>query len=163
MQVHPIDLTNTLEVKVINDASDINRIYNNSYIKAHLSNDLTESQHIISSHISYLGAYKNNELIGVFMLIEENALDMQVHAAILKPYTGSYRQLCRMCCDYVFNLGYHRITAYIADYARSMVNLTLKLGFSYEGMKRQALLKNGRLYDLHILGLLKEDRSWAAL
>ena len=53
-----------------------------------------------------------------------------------------------------------RLTGYIREGIQTAVNHCLKMGFKYEGFRRDALLVNGELKGIHILGLTR--REWSS-
>ena len=112
---------------------------------------------IVLPHVTYQGAYVNNELVGIFRLKDNAMIDCEIHFAMIKKAIEYQRQFCLLCIDYVFGLGYERITVSATDYARKMVNLALKIGFILEGKKRNNCIYNGAFYDEYIFGMLKSD------
>ena len=65
--------------------------------------------------------------------------------------------------EYVFNeLNLHRLTADVLKYNTPSVSLHKKIGGIVEGVKREAVFKNGQYNDVLCFGILKEDYIKAA-
>ena len=143
-------------ISYINDEILINSIYNDSYLKQHLEQDGTVLEYFENEAVKHIGVYVGEELAGVFSVIEM-PVDCEVHMALKKEYAIYSRSFAMMVMDLLFESGFNRISTSVNDYARPVVNMLLKLGFKYEGKKRQAFIKNGILYDVHMLGMLKEE------
>ena len=161
--MQPKRLSDAVEVKPINDAFLINSIYLHPDIADRILHDDIDQFYVEHQSVNYLAAYVDQKLVGVFMLMKRVTprvkMDCEIHIAILKEFRRYHRLLCELCLDSVFESGFQRITLTVTDYARSMVNLALKLGFKYEGCKRHAFLKNGIFWDLHMLGMIRAEWS----
>ncbi|MNR28899.1 hypothetical protein D3C85_1462480 [compost metagenome] len=60
--------------------------------------------------------------------------------------------------DWVFSQpGVLRVTGYVREGIQTAVNHCLKMGFAYEGFRRDALLVNGEPKGIHILGLTRKE------
>ena len=55
-----------------------------------------------------------------------------------------------------------KINAFIPQYARVAIHFAKKLGFQYEGMLRRASYSNNKVFNMVILGMIKEevDDGW---
>lgn len=140
-----------ISLKPIDDIDKIEKILSHSDMNCNFNGEL------LHENISYLGAYIDDELVGIYRLKDNAMIDCEIHFAMLKKAIEYQRQFCLKCIKHVFDLGYARITVSATDYARKMVNLVLKLGFILEGKKREACFYNGVFYDEYILGMLKRD------
>ena len=64
--------------------------------------------------------------------------------------------MCAMMRHFFEDLGLHRM--YLDHYTGNPASkLYLGLGFKYEGVLRQNCRKNGILYDVHLMSMLKEE------
>jgi hypothetical protein len=55
------------------------------------------------------------------------------------------------------NPAIERVTAYVIEGLTAARNYCLKLGFQFEGIRRNACRQNGRLLGVHILGMTRND------
>jgi RimJ/RimL family protein N-acetyltransferase len=83
----------------------------------------------------------------------------EFHATFWDKHLSS-RQVClRECLFWAFvTFRLERLETYVADYARAVRRfLQERLGFRHEGCMRAAALAKGRLIDIHIYSLLREE------
>ena len=75
---------------------------------------------------------------------------------------GVVTRACRTLIKYAFEeLGMNRIEIQCSAENRRSAAVPERLGFTKEGVLRQAELRNGKLHDFSIYGLLAEDqRLW---
>lgn len=128
------------------------------YIKRRVAHDHREPGYISHPDVRYLGALVDGKIAGVFTLIDFSELEVEIHAALLPRYIRQSRQLGAACLDHVFSdSAVQRATAYIIEGLESARNYCLHLGFTQEGMRRNACLKDGRLVGVHVLGITRAD------
>lgn len=152
--VRPLDcLTNDGQEHVVN------AILLLPQIAGRIGHDHRPAGHIQHPNVSYLGAYVDGALVGVFTLIDSGFVEIDIHAALLPHALPQSRDLGRRCLAHVFgrdpNLA--RATAYVIEGLESAVNYCLKLGFQREGFRRDACMKGGRLVGVHVLGITRGD------
>lgn len=71
---------------------------------------------------------------------------------------GLMTSVVRAYVDYAFReLGLVRITARTFDFNHASARVLEKNGFKFEGRLRQDVMKEGKLIDTNLYGLLKED------
>lgn len=134
-------------------------IYADPYIRR-IEHDHRTASIVIHPQATYLAAKINNKIVGAFLAIRQNPTDINLHALLKKEAIGKSRELGKLCIDWAFsNEGITRVTAYVLEGLEQAKNYCLKLGFVYEGKKRNAVLKNGKTLDLYILGITREDWS----
>ena len=64
----------------------------------------------------------------------------------------------RLILRYAFDeLNLHRVTLTVFEYNERAIHTYRKLGFQEEGRQRQRLRRDGRLWDMLVMGLLKEE------
>lgn len=108
--------------------------------------------------VKYYGAYVDGELAGAFMLIESGYIEVDVHALLLRSAVLYSRELGTLFLDIVFREPtLERVTAYIIDGLNAARNYCFKLGFKYEGTRRRACKQNGKILDVNILGMTRND------
>lgn len=85
-------------------------------------------------------------------------LDAVLHLVMFDRRLRGRESTFKEIMAYFFQrLQLHRMTAMIADDARTAVKLVERLGFKLEGTMRGALLREGRYIDQHIYGILREE------
>ncbi len=152
-----------LEVSVMknDELKELINIYSDPYIKQ-ISHDHREANIIVHPNVTYLAAKVNNEIVGAFLAIKLNPTDIELHSLLTKKAIKHSRELGKLCIDWAFSFkDVQRVTANVMQGLEKAKNYCLKLGFIYEGTKRNACLKDGKLIDLHILGITRQDRSIA--
>lgn len=154
LSIAPLQLPTSEAMRAVVDP-----ILTHPQIAAKVGHDHRESGYISHPNVSYLGAYVNNELVGVFTIIESGFVEVDIHASILPAGIAEARVLGAMAVDYLFKTtpDLARITAYVIEGLETAKNYCIKVGFVYEGKRRDACLKNGQLVGIHVLGLTRKD------
>lgn len=106
----------------------------------------------------YLIAYHGDDELGAYMLTKKNG-EIEIHQNLKNEAVEHHRTLGKMVLKNVFKSN-NRAVTYINDTRRTMVNYLLKIGFKYEGCKREAFFNQGHYYDVHMLGIVKRDSLW---
>lgn len=74
---------------------------------------------------------------------------------------GLGSEATRLVIDYAFKVaGVHRIELEVYDFNPRARHVYEKIGFAYEGTKRDALLWDGKWVDCHCMALLGRDWYW---
>lgn len=134
----------------------VEQIYNDEFVQEQYRNDLIKYEYTDGENISYIGAFVDTELSGMFYCIDVSPIEVEVHLAFYKEFTPYSRAICKEFIKWMFEEnGIYRITTYVIDYRRVGVNLALKLGFKYEGCMRKCSIRDGVWYDKHVLGIVK--------
>lgn len=116
-----------------------------------------------SDRIMFMIHDKKNKTIGVCGLTHINRTDRNAQVAIILGEQklhgrGLGSETLRLLVNYGFNrLKLHRISAEIFSYNIISMGLFKKLGFEHEVTLRDALWRNGRWYDIHLLSLLSNE------
>jgi len=148
--------TQLLRVERIYDFDEISKIYQDPYIQT-VSHDFRKAEPIQHPDVYYFGAYINNEICGLFVMIDDNYIDVSVHSLLLQKAVHQSRNLMCKFLDVVFSSeGIVRVTAQINENLKSALNSVLKLGFKYEGFKESAVQINNKNMGIHILGMTRE-------
>jgi len=74
------------------------------------------------------------------------------------PFAQS-RELAQEFLCWAFDNGVLRVTAPIIEGLETAKNFCLKLGFTYEGFRRDSLIKDGLIVGVHMLGMTRMDWS----
>lgn len=146
-----------LELRPLQDRDALAALYRDPYI-ARIGHDDRAAEPIHHPQVHYLGAHIDGELSGAFMLIESGFIELDVHALLRRRALPYSRALGRMCIAHAFaNPAVERVTAYVIEGLNAARNYCLKLGFQFEGIRRNACRKSGVLLGVYILGITRND------
>lgn len=147
----------TIELKPLADQRALSSLYADPYI-ARVGHDHRAAAPIDHPSASYLGAYVDGALVGAFLVIESGYIELDLHALLKRNALPYSRRLGRLCLALAFaRSDIQRVTAYVIEDLRSAFNYCMKLGFKNEGMRRDACVKGGKFYGVHVLGMTRND------
>lgn len=122
---------------------------------ASLDYEFTESEREI-----WLFAIENGVAIGAISVELENDTTAWFHPYILSSHKNEYLKLVKLFLDW-FNLYFpvevQKLNAYMPTYAKKAYKVALSAGFKDEGLNRMSYLKNGKLWDRHLVGIIRRD------
>lgn len=85
-------------------------------------------------------------------------VDMVLHLVMFdRRLRGREGLFFEIMDEFFKTLQLRRMTAMLASDARTGIKLVQRLGFTQEGLMRDALLRDGQLFDIEIYGILKEE------
>jgi hypothetical protein len=143
--------------RLINRAA-IEWVLHDPWIKPKITRDGREPGFIDHPLLSYFGAYVDGKLLGLFIHIQFTEIEVEVHVALLKEALPHSRKLAALFIDLVFaDPKVERATAHAIGSLKSAVNFGKKLGFTFEGERRNACYQNNRLLPVISLGLLRNE------
>jgi len=99
--------------------------------------------------------YDGDELLGLFMFVEVNTVCWEVHTCLL-PCAWGLRSVdaAREMSEWIWaNTGCKRIITTVPEYNRLALALAKHAGLVEYGVNTKAWLKDGKLHDLHMLGI----------
>jgi ribosomal-protein-serine acetyltransferase len=111
-----------------------------------------------------LGIFRGEGIIGSIGFVEfhwaERKTEIGYWIAKGEEGKGIITRACKLLIDYAFDeLNMNRIEIHCSAENWRSAAVPERLGFLKEGVLRQAHLRNGRLHDFAIYGLLAEDRE----
>lgn len=110
--------------------------------------------------LKYLSAWVCGQFVGAYIVIEFTAREYEIHSLLMRNATRHSRELGRLVLGWAFrHESIMRVTGYIREGINSAVNHCLKMGFTYEGFRRSALMVDGKPRGVHILGMTREEWS----
>lgn len=113
-----------------------------------------------------LGIFRGDELIGSIGFVEFDWTSRRTEIGYwidkAEEGKGIVSRACRLLISYAFeDLGMNRIEIRCSAENRRSAAVPERLGFTKEGVLRQAEFRNGKLHDFNIYALLAEDpRLW---
>lgn len=138
----------------------LEEIYSDPYITK-IGHDHRPAAPIEHPLVTYLSAWIDGKFAGAFLMIYATKIEMEMHVLLKKAALGHSRDLGKFCLGWAFSHPIERVTGYIIQGLEKALNYGIKIGFKYEGVKRNACMQNGILKNVYILGMTRED--WSAL
>lgn len=146
-----------LEVRPLSDFDALAALYRDPYI-SRVGHDDRPAKPLDHPAVRYIGAHADGDIVGAFMLIESGFVEVDVHALLSRSALPYSRTLGCLFLNMVFSdQQIERVTAYVIDGLTASMNYCRKLGFKYEGARRNACRQAGQLLDIHILGMTRND------
>ena len=130
-------------------------LYADPYI-SRIGHDDRAAAPITHPQVVYLSAWVGERFAGAFMAVCGRR-DFELHALLRRDALPWSRQLGRACLAWAFSKPIDRVTAWVIGSLREAMNYCRKLGFTLEGVRRNACKQNGKPYDVFMLGLLRAE------
>jgi hypothetical protein len=141
-----------IRVAPLADADAIDRILTDPWIAPKLRHDAREPGFIDHPAAHYWGAWVDGELVGVFLAIRASPWEVEVHAGLLRHAVRHSRALAQaFIAEQFADPELLRLTAYVIGDLPSAANWCRRLGFVDEGARRNAVVKSGKVLDVHVL------------
>jgi len=137
---------------------DITAVYSDPYI-LRVGHDDRPAAPIHHPAVTYLSARIDGQFVGAFMSIEFSDIEYELHALLHRKAVYRSRELTRLLTDWAFSHPIERVTAYIIEGLESAFNFCRKIGFTYEGTRRNACRQGGVLKDVYVLGMTRAEWS----
>lgn len=138
-------------------AENLTRLYADKFV-ARVQDDGQEFAPISHPLVTYLSASVDGEFVGAYVVVKFSEFECEAHSFLMKSATEYSRALGELLLDWVFSQpGVLRVTGYVREGIQTAVNHCLKMGFTHEGFRRDALLVNGEPKGIHILGLTRKE------
>lgn len=138
---------------------DMQSLYADPFI-SRIGDDACPAQPIHHPLVTYLSARIDGEFAGAYICVKFTDQEFELHSLLMKKATRYSRRLGDLVLRWAFSHpAVLRVTGYIRDGIPTAINHCLKMGFEYEGFRREALLVNGEPKGIHILGLTRKEWS----
>jgi RimJ/RimL family protein N-acetyltransferase len=108
----------------------------------------------------WLLAIEDNKAIGIVNSHLENGTAAWFHPYIMRDHKEKYLTLVNLFLkwfDQFFPVEIQKLNAYIPTYARKAYEIAMKAGFKGEGLNRMSYFKNGKLWDRHLVGMIRSE------
>lgn len=141
----------------LNDLDLINRLILDAAVNDDISDDASKNHEIqqLPHTFECLGIYQDEEIKGLFMLVPQNAVTVEIHTCLLLRGKEAF-QAGQLLLDYLFS-KYQKAISYTPSTNKKALFYALRLGFKKEGVLTQSFLKNGELLDQTLVGLTKGE------
>ena len=96
---------------------------------------------------------------GLFLFVPWNYTTYELHVAILPEYRGEHSVLSGIDAGFwmFINTCCHKIVTQIPVPNYRAKALALSVGMKLEGVNRKSYMKGGKLYDMYLYGICKEE------
>lgn len=114
---------------------------------------------LLQPNTYWLEIYEDDELLGIvyFDGLESN-VDAHTHLVFFDRKPAEKLHVCRAIMEHMFEkFPLNRITAQVPDIYFATIRLLKRLGFSSEGVKREAVLLGGRWINTAYMGILRSE------
>lgn len=100
----------------------------------------------------------DGEPAGVFLFVPENGVTCQVHTCMGPKAWGRSAEAARATAEWVWaNTPFVRINTQVPVYNKLAERLSVAAGMKQYGLCPKAFMKNGKLWDIALYGMSKED------
>lgn len=108
--------------------------------------------------VEHWSAWADGLFMGCLVCVKYTKTETEFHARLLKAAIPFSREIGREAMRIVFSdQNVMRVTCYVMQGLEKAKNYCLRLGFSLEGIKRDAVTKNGLPRDVYMLGITRKD------
>ena len=135
------------------------QVYADPYIVNRISSDGRRAAPVIHPLVTYLSAFVDGEFVGAFLAVRYTPYEFELHSLLHKSGIAQSRELAQEFLRWAFDKGVLRVTAPIIEGLETAKNFCIKLGFTYEGFRRDSLIKDGLIVGVHMLGMTRTDWS----
>jgi len=92
---------------------------------------------------------------GLFMYHPHNCITVEVHSCVLPEYRGKSVAYAKASVEWMFeNTKYRKVITQVPSYNKRALVYAQKAGLEIEGTNRMSFMKNGKIYDQTILGVV---------
>lgn len=113
-----------------------------------------------SSEVNVIAeAAEHDKLVGMIWLTGiESSVDAEVHMVFFDRKPREKKPVVIALMKWVFgHYPMHRVTASIPDIYNAQRRFVKDLGLVQEGVKRQAIMSDGKWHDVYVFGLLRQE------
>jgi RimJ/RimL family protein N-acetyltransferase len=142
------------------DAELIKSVVTHDSIWPHVSEDCVSRETwepLIHDMVYELAIYDDDGFGGCFILTPESSICWQVHTCILPSHRGKKAiEAAKMCISWMFeNTTCESIITKVPTYNAAALRLAINAGMSELCTIGKCWLKDGKAYDMKLLGVLK--------
>lgn len=123
-----------------------------------IGTDARPAAPLVHPLLRYISVLDGEEFMGAYIMIDFSPHERELHMLLHRKATGISRQASRAALDLAFeDPGVSRVTAWVLATIPTAVNHCRRLGFSIEGIKREAVVIGGCLTDIVLLGITRVE------
>lgn len=106
----------------------------------------------------FLGIYHGDELIAIYIFKQINSATIDCHANIPKRYRRDYSTLCGVeAYNWFLETEFLKMQATVPEIYQNVVDYLERFGWKREGRLRQSCMRNGKIIDMIMLGITKNE------
>jgi len=106
---------------------------------------------------SYFITAKDDSLIGMWLLHRHNAITYEIHTCVLPSRFRAADEAAKAVVAWIFeNTPCRKIITHVPSFNRAALKFALRAGLQLEGCVTESFLKDGKIYDQHLLGITKK-------
>lgn len=125
---------------------------------ARTGDDHSKAQPVFHPLAVYLSAWKGDLFVGAYLVIRFSDTEYEAHSFLRWSALPHSRGFGYLLLTWVFShSGVLRLTGYIREGLESARNHCLKMGFSQEGFRRDALLVDGQPKGIYVMGITRKE------
>ena len=116
-------------------------------------------KYVVNEHTFWLEIYKAKELVGIISLENMHlVVDAEAHVFFMDHNLSDKVPVSRATVVWLFdNFPFQRLTVQVPERHYATLRFVKNLGFKSEGRKRQAVLINGKWFDVYLFGILRTE------
>lgn len=152
-QREPVRIEQLLDERLITETIRHPRIY--PHVKDDSCPSAEEFAAVLAPQFVYVGAYRGEHYLGLFMLHQHSTVLWEVHTCLLPEAWGSTSLECTgACAAWVWaNTTCQRLITAVPDGNELARRLALRSGMTEYGHNPRSFLRNGELVGQHLLGM----------
>jgi hypothetical protein len=108
----------------------------------------------------WMFAIKDSVAVGIVHSHLENGTTAWFHPYIMKSHKKDYLILIKVFLqwfDKYFPIEVQKLNAHVPTYAKQAYKATINAGFKDEGLNRLSFMKNGKLWNRHLVGYIRGE------
>lgn len=134
-------------------------VYSDPYIQK-IGHDGRQAGPVVHPCAEYLSAWVDDVFAGAFLVVHYTKWEIEAHSLLFRCSLPHSRAIGQAFVRWAFSdPDVMRITANVIEGLEKSVNFAKRIGFSYEGFRRCALLVNSQPKGIHVLGLLRSEAN----
>ena len=148
-----------IEVRPVEKTKDLIKVLDHPQVKPLIGDDYTKGidiERTLDSPIIYLGAYENNEILGIIAAVQIHSVIYDMHSAFLPEYWGTKKPLNagQKAIDWLKkNTKAKKLTGCTPMDNKPALIYNIKIGFSIEGVNRSCIMLDGKMKDQVYFGM----------
>lgn len=116
-----------------------------------------------SARECWLLAEIEGETVSAINVHLESGIMAQFHPYFLSSHVKQASKITKLFLSWFKSempVEITKLIAFIPTYAGGVYRTALKLGFTHEGTNRACFKKNGIIYDMNLIGIIRDEITW---
>lgn len=100
----------------------------------------------------------DEDVIGLILVHTDTSVSVKIHPYLRKNHRHEGRKMMAEFYKwFIDNTKAEKVSVSIPEYEKRVINFSKKVGFTDEGINRLSYRKNGHLFNLHNLGITRQE------